>query len=77
MSNVYIELLIIATIISYNIIHGNKNSVESISPDDRSSNLIPIEEWFRKVSDPKFDCNQSAETRKIGTSRNYSHSNLT
>ena len=65
MNNICIELFVIATIISDNLINANKSSSGHISPDE--PNLIPIKEWFQKVSDPKFNCNQLAENEKLGT----------
>lgn len=66
MRSVYFEFFVISTIISHKFIQGSKNLSEHISPDDNGPKLISIEEWFRKASDPKFDCNQLAETLKIG-----------
>ena len=66
MRSVYNDLFVIATIISHNLINGSKSSSEHISQGDHCTKLIPIEEWFRKVSDPKFDCNQLAENHEIG-----------
>ena len=66
MKSVYNKLFVITTMIFHHLINGSKNLAENISPDDHCQNLIPIEEWFRKVSDPKFDCNPLTETQKIG-----------
>ena len=67
MRNIYIELFVFATIISHNLISGSKNSAEHISQACHGPKLISIDEWFRKVGDPKFDCNQFAKNEKIGT----------
>ena len=66
-NNILLELFVIAIAISYKTIQSSHNSCENYFNDEIESNLLPIGEWFEKISGPTLDCNQSKLNQKKGT----------
>ena len=58
----FVLVLMVCNLKSYSM---NK-TYDTPPKDEPVVDLLPIQDWFRKVSDPTFLCNQSPQEHKIG-----------